>query len=745
MKKRRKKILKCVTVVLLAGFLVLSGVFVCFYIDAAQTVRNSGREIFSQKENSYIYDAQGNVAAKLNTGEDRVYLDYEEIPETAKNAFVAVEDQRFYYHPGVDPIGILRSLFVYIKTGGETLQGGSTITQQLARTVFLNNEVTVRRKVKEIFLALALERAYTKDEILEFYINNVYFANGNYGLEAAAQSYFRKSCGELSVSETALLCAIPNSPTWYNPRSNLEHTLSRRDKILRNMKEQGYLDQEDYDTACRENPKILEKKSEWNNYESSYALDCAVRCLMEQDGFAFCYYFGSDDEYKSYRENYEKAYDREKERIYRGKYKIYTALDPEKQKLLQDSIDQSLERFTEVGADGVYELQAASVILDNETGKVVAISGGRSQGDEDSHTLNRAYQSFRQPGSSIKPLLVYGPALDMGYTKSSTLQEISVEELKKNPAKELSGAPISLDAALYHSKNGAACFLMKKVGVSKGLSYLEHMHFTRLMYSDQNIVSALGGFTYGTNVVEMAGAYRSFTAGGKHKDPTCITSILYNGKEIYKDAKEQEIYSAKTAKEMLELLEGVVTYGTAHRMAWKSDIPCAGKTGTTNNNKDGWFCGMIPDYTMAVWVGCDDPKKVSGLSGSSYPLTIYKSVMTELAKDPVKKEFTVYQTVSSEELTFASSVGAYEDYLPGRADEEELSPGYTVANYRQDHMTADTIDQLLSQAMNATDAKQKEDLIAQAEALKGQIYGRTVTAEVEEKIAYVKEENGNLQ
>lgn len=745
MKKRRKKILKCFAVVLLAGFLVLCGISVCFYMEAVQTVRDGGREVFSQKENSYIYDVQGNVAAKLNTGEDRVYLENKDIPETAKKAFIAVEDQRFYYHPGVDPIGILRSLFVYVKTGGETLQGGSTVTQQLARTVFLNNEVTVRRKVKEIFLALALERVYTKDEILEFYINNVYFANGNYGLEAAAQSYFGKSCSELSVSETALLCAIPNSPTWYNPRTNLEHTLSRRDKILRNMKEQGYLDQEDYAAALTETPVILEKKSEWNNYESSYALDCAVRSLMEQDGFTFCYYFGSDDEYKSYRENYEKAYDREKERIYRGKFKIYTSLDPEKQELLQDSIDQSLGKFTEVGADGVYELQAASVLLDNETGKVVAISGGRSQGDEDSHTLNRAYQSFRQPGSSIKPLLVYGPALDMGYTKSSTLQEISVEALKKNPEQELTGAPVSLDSALYHSRNGAACYLMKQIGVSRGLSYLEHMHFTRLMYSDQNIVSALGGFTYGTNVVEMAGAYRSFTAGGRYKDPTCITSILYHGEEIYQDPKERTIYSPETAKEMLELLEGVVTYGTAQRMGWKSDIPCAGKTGTTNRNKDGWFCGMIPDYTMAVWVGEDDPKSVKGLTGSSYPLTIYKSVMTKLAEDAVKKEFTVYQTVSSEELTFASSVGAYKDYLPGRADEEELSPGYTVANYRQDHMTADTIDQLLSQAMNETDAKQKEELIAQAEALKGQIYGRTVTAEVEEKIARVKGENTTLQ
>ena len=271
----------------LGGILICAGIFGIGFVKASAIVKESGRTIFSEKENSYIYGDDGQVLAKLNTGEDRVYLEYDQIPEAVVQAFVAVEDRRFYAHPGVDVMGILRSMAVYVRSGGSTIQGGSTITQQLARTVFLSNEVTIERKVKEIFLAMALEARYSKEDILEFYINNVYFANGNYGIEAAAQSYFGRSSAQLDVAEVALLCAIPNSPTWYDPRAHLDHTLMRRDKILKNMQEQGYITTQELDVAQAETPVILEKKSEWKNDPSSYALDCAVRYLMKDSGFTF--------------------------------------------------------------------------------------------------------------------------------------------------------------------------------------------------------------------------------------------------------------------------------------------------------------------------------------------------------------------------------------------------------------------------------------------------------------------------
>lgn len=739
MKKRKKKAIRILAVLFLGGILICAGIFGIGFVKASAIVKESGRTIFSEKENSYIYGDDGQVLAKLNTGEDRVYLTYDQIPETVVQAFVAVEDRRFYSHPGVDALGILRSMAVYVKSGGGTIQGGSTITQQLARTVFLSNEVTIERKVKEIFLAMALEARYSKEDILEFYINNVYFANGNYGIEAAAQSYFGRSSAQLDVSEVALLCAIPNSPTWYDPRAHLDHTLMRRDKILKNMREQGYISAQELDIAQAETPVILEKKSEWKNDPSSYALDCAVRYLMKDSGFSFVWYFASDEEYRDYKAAYEQAYEKEKERIYRGKFKIYTSLNSGIQNLLQEQTDNTLTKFTDVGDDGVYVLQSAGTVIDNATGKVVAVVGGRSQTLSESHTLNRAYQSFRQPGSSIKPLLVYGPALEKGYSASSVLQNISVEELKKNPTKELTGSPMQLDVALYKSENGPACWLLKQIGVSNGLSYLEKMHFSRLMYSDQNIVSALGGFTYGTNVIEMAGAYRSFAAGGSHVDPTCITSVIYDDKELWTEEKETEVYTAKASQEMIRLLEGVVQSGTARRLGQNSQVPRAGKTGTTNDNKDGWFCCMIPDYTVSVWVGCDNPQRVPGLSGGSYPLTIVKGVIEQLDDAPKVTNFAAFQkTIAEEDLTFSKEVGAYDSYLPGRDDAEELSPGYTVANYRQDHMLADQIDVLLNQAMEETDASKKSDLITQAEALKGQIFGRTVSGEVETKIAYVK-------
>ncbi len=741
MKKTARRILAGIGIILLAALLAGGGFAIYLYLQASHVVEEAGRDVFSENESTYLYRADGEVLARLNTGEDRVYLPYKDIPEDVVHAFIAVEDRRFYSHFGVDIIGILRSAAVYVTSEGEELQGGSTITQQLARTVFLSNEVTLERKVKEAFLALALEAAYSKEDILEFYINNVYFANGAYGIEAAARSYFGCPASELTLSQTALLCAIPNSPSWYDPRENLSHTLERRDKILGDMLEQGYISQEEYEEALEEEPVIREEETERTDYETTYAVDCAVRFLMEQDGFQFRYYFDSQLAYEGYMESYESVYEREREKLYRGGYEIQTSLDQEKQRLLQREIDENLEDFTETDEDGVYELQGAAALVDNATGKIVAVSGGRSQESQSANLLNRAYQSYRQPGSSIKPLLVYAPALDLGYTESSVLQEIDVSLLGEYKGREtaLSGSPIRLDQALYNSKNGAACYLLAQIGVPTGLGYLENMHFHRLMYSDQNVVSALGGFTYGTNVVEMAGAYRTFANGGNYTEPTCITSIRYQGEEIYEEPVQERVYKASTAAKMLELLEGVVKYGTARRMYWDADVPAAGKTGTTNDNRDGWFCGMIPDYTLSVWVGCDTPQKVAGLSGSTYPMRIFKGVMEELAGEPVRTEFRVEEDPEEEQtFTYAEEVQDYEDYLPGRADEEELSPGYTVANYRQDHMLADTVDVLIREYNSTADASRKEELLREMNAAKEQIYGRTIKGEVEAKIAQLE-------
>ena len=290
--------------------------------------------------------------------------------------------------------------------------GGSTITQQLARNIFLGYEKTYSRKIKEMFIAVALEQKYTKQEILEFYLNNVYFANGYYGIESASEAYFNKNAKDLSISQIAFLCSIPNSPNRYDPYKHKDSTLKRRDRILKNMYEDGYISESQYEKSVAEKITIMPKKeTTTNDYAETYILKCATEALMKQQGFEIKTTFSSDSEKEKYNNEYDELYNTCKKSLYSAGYRIYTSIDMEKQKQLQDSVSSQLSMFTEKTDDGVYKVQGAAVSIDNSTGKVAAIVGGREE-DQEGYGLNRAYQSFRQPGSAIKPLLVYTPALE---------------------------------------------------------------------------------------------------------------------------------------------------------------------------------------------------------------------------------------------------------------------------------------------------------------------------------------------
>ncbi len=299
---------------------------------------------------------------------------------------------------------------------GEVTQGGSTITQQLARTVFLNTEKTWQRKMEEIFIARNLEDKYTKSQIMEFYLNNIYFGHGYYGIQAAAQGYFSKNIDELDLSQTVFLCAIPNNPSLYDPVNNKKNTISRRNRMLSAMYDQGYISRAAAAEAKKEKIKLKRSKSiKKIDYVETYVNYCAVRALMKAQGFEFQHYFENEKQERQYDKAYRKLYIECESSLYTSGYRIYTSIDMKQQEKLQEAIDAGLGGFEDVSEEGVYKLQGAGVTIDNMTGWVTAIVGGRTQ-EFEGYTLNRAYQSFRQPGSAIKPLLVYAPVLERGYT-----------------------------------------------------------------------------------------------------------------------------------------------------------------------------------------------------------------------------------------------------------------------------------------------------------------------------------------
>lgn len=608
--------------------------------EAKDLVDSSTPDTFRLAQTSYIYSDDGTQLATLAESEDATYLGYEDIPADVVNAFVSVEDRTFWNNSGVDYKGILRVCVNYVKTKGQVAEGASTITQQLARGTFLSNEKTLSRKIKEIFIARQLTKKYTKEQIMEFYCNSCCFANGIYGVEDASQKYFGRSVSDLSLSETAYICAIPNRPEYYNPLKNSENAISRRNKILQDMYECDYITKDAGDAALAENITVAEVSDEedtFYNYEATYAINCAIRYLMKQDGFEFKSHFEDDADYDTYNAYYDEMYKQAKHKLYTGGYKVTTTMNLKAQKNLQKIFDKELAFNTKVDeSTGIYQFQGAMTVIDNETGKVVAMIGGRSQDElQQTYSLNRGFQSFKQPGSSIKPLVIYTPALEEGYDANSTLTEIDVKAAKKSTSEKISkmsGQKMSLRYAVEDSKNGCAYSLYNIITPKVGLSYIENMNFSKIVQQDYTLSSGLGGLHHGTNTVEMANAYSTLENHGEYRQADCISSILdASGNEIYEEPESKTVYTRSASDQMTDILEGVLnsSAGTAKGLKWSSasDVAAAAKTGTTNDNNVAWFCGYTPYYTISVWVGYDYPKSVKGLWGNTYPAYIWKEAM----------------------------------------------------------------------------------------------------------------------
>ncbi len=636
--------------------------------EAMEFVRESTVDTFKAAQTSVVYDKHGNTISTLKGEKDVYYLSYEEIPVDACAAIVSIEDKKFYQHSGIDYKAILRAVKAMIENG-EVTQGGSTITQQLARNIFLTQDRVWQRKIEEMFIATELEKKYSKIQILEFYMNNIYFGNGYYGIQAASRGYFNADAADLGLSQLAFLCAIPNNPTLYDPLTNMENTIARRDRILNNMYEDGKITQSAYLLAVTEDIVLNRPEHEKNNYVETYTYNCAIRLLMQEKGFKFKTDFLTPSEEEEYDKAYSQMYEECQKQLYTAGYRIYTSIDLEIQEMLQQSIDGTLSEFTEVNEEGVYTLQSAGVCIDNATGYVTAIVGGRSQ-DFDGYTLNRAYQSYRQPGSVIKPLIVYAPAMENGYTPDSVVVDEKIEDGPSNADGVFSGE-ITLRKSLAKSKNTVAWKLFEELTPKVGLSYLKAMNFAKIATADERQAASLGGFTNGVSSVEMASAYAAIQNDGNYRNPTCIVKITdADGNEIITtEQTEERIYKTTAARMTTNIMESVMTEGTGAGLGL-SNMPSAGKTGTTNANKDGWFVGYTRYYTTSVWVGYDMPAELPGLTGSGYPGQIWHDFMEKCHSGLTPAEFLPYLETENYKKIREDALGTDADAESEEGDED---------------------------------------------------------------------------
>ncbi len=583
-------------------------------------------------------------------------------------------------HGGVDLQSILRAGISLISNNGEITQGGSTITQQVIKNNLLTQEQTYTRKLTEVLLAPALEQKYTKADIMEFYCNSNYYGNQCYGVETACQFYFGCSAEDVSLAQAAMLCGISNSPNNYNPIASMELATEKQGQVLDNMLEQGYITKKQYKKAKKEEITIVgvDTTSSSENYMVSYAIDRAAIQLMEDDGFTFQYTFDSADEQEAYNEKYSEEYSKRSAEIRAGGYKLYTSFNQKIQKRLQNSVSQTLSTFTEKNKKTKkYALQSAAMCIDNETQYVVAVVGGRTKNDE----YNRAFLSTRQPGSTIKPLLDYAPAIDNGVINGSTIyndHKVYWDDDNKDsysPSNSGGGyrGNVSVREALARSINTVAFQVFKDVGQETALSYLEKLGFSSLSYADSSAPAvSLGGFTNGVTVNDMCRGYATLENNGKLSSRTCLIKIehetqgtVYTAPDL--EESETEVYSADTSYIMSDILQGTFqeSYGTGHS-AYNDDQIYAGKTGTTSSNKDAWFCGYSSYYTTAVWIGYDTPREMPGMYGSTYPLKIWSTFMNGLHANKEKSNFEIPATielrsVSGGELTDTSKEISYDD------------------------------------------------------------------------------------
>ncbi|MDI0273616.1 transglycosylase domain-containing protein [Bacillus safensis] len=569
---------------------------------------------FSQ--NSYMYDRDGSLISEIvSNDENRVFVKYDKIPEPVKELFLRSEDRNFYDHKGIDFMGVVRALAANVKNHGIS-QGASTITQQLSRNLYLSHERSFSRKFTELLYSYELERKFSKDEILESYLNTIYFSNGVYGVGSAANYYFDKPLSSLTLAQMAFISAIPNNPTLYDPLKQFKHTKKRQERLLGILKKDGVITKKQYKKAVKEkiSLSLSEKKNLYPDYVT-YANEEFTDLVSDQEGFTKRLKKAKTAEAKK---AIQKELSEKVSALLQDGVKIYTALDPS---LQQRAVYQLNAQLPYQGVEG------GSAVINHETHQIVALAGGKNYKKFD---FNYAYQAQRQPGSAIKPLLDYAPYIDQtSATASSTISAgkfCSSGYCPQNYNHKTYGT-VTLETAFKNSYNTPAIRMLDTVGVKKGFSYLEKFSFEHIVADDYRLPSALGGFTKGFSPLEITDAYTVFGNQGAYTQSHSITKVTdLNGKTLYKwKESPKQVYSQRTNETMRKLLTSVVKSGTGKKANFNAPY-IGGKTGTSNDYKDIWFVGLTDQYTMGVWVG-RDRGTVESIYNSSPHLRIWKNTM----------------------------------------------------------------------------------------------------------------------
>lgn len=582
--KKNARPLVVAMVVVAAGFWFAMGttVFTAHQLVRGLPDRHSLGRVTEMARSSVFYDIKGYPAFTIFK-EQRLEVPLARMSPNLRKAALAIEDQRFYEHHGVDVIRIMGAAIANLRQG-RNAQGGSTITQQLARMSFLTPEKTFTRKAQEALLAALIENEYSKEEILELYLNKVYFGSGLYGAEAASLGYFGKHASDLTVAEAALLAGLVKAPSNYAPTSNLERALQRRAVVLQSMYDAEMIDKDTLEAAKKTKVVLndaLRKDEPYGRYFKE-----AVRLeLIERFG---------------------------EERVYEGGLKVYTTIDIDVQRAADDEVRRALsvlDKRKSRRSEG--DLQAALMAIDPRSGEVRALVGGR---DFATSNFNRASQAWRQPGSAFKPF-VYAAALEAGYTPATVLTDLdspiaTVQGAWVPEDGHSSASSMTMRTALKTSSNRAAVRMLQDLGIGKAVTYAQRVGLTNM--------PSVPSLALGAGEVTLEGlttAYSVFAAGGLRREPLYIRKVEDQSGNVLFQAPyvSQQVVTPQTAYLMTSMLSDVVDHGTAWRarqLGFK--LPAAGKTGTTNEYRDAWFVGFTPRLVAGVWIGFDQPQTIMG-------------------------------------------------------------------------------------------------------------------------------------
>lgn len=610
-KYSKEKIRKSIIISIIIGLSIATILFSCL-IYAYKYIKNTCKDILKDKStqellngdiinnmqiSSYVYDKDGNQIGYLYGNENRVEISYNDLPKNLINAIVSIEDERFFEHSGVDIKRTSAAILNYLSNKKDSNFGGSSITQQLVKNLTEDDETSITRKVREWYRAFLLETKYSKEDIIKIYTNTIYLGENSYGVQVASKVYFDKPVNKLNLAECAILAAAIQSPEATNPytsENSKQRLLNRQKVVLNKMLELGKITQDEYNDAI--STQISFKKSSDINQTQSYFVDAAI-----------------EDVAKNISSKQNISFEQAKKDIYTKGYKIYSTLDPNVQQVIDNAYSNTSIFYTN---DDSSFMQSAMVVLNHKNGNVIGLIGGAGK-KSGNFVLNRATQSYRQPGSCMKPLGAYGPAFELGkLTPDSYVEDLPLTINGWSPKNYYNyfNGYVTVRQAIAKSMNLPAVRTVQSIDLNFAYNFAKELGLKSLLPADKAIAPlSLGGLTKGVKTIEMANAYATIANNGIYNEPKFYTRVVDKDGNLILEAdySTKKVMNENTSNMLKSCLQDVVNYGTAHGYVSLGDKFVAGKTGNTNGDVDQWFCGFSDDYTIACWNGYDDPKAIN--------------------------------------------------------------------------------------------------------------------------------------